>query len=224
MGCDFFYSAKLADKALQEKVIHLVSDYHGENAVLIHPSANVEYFTEYDFSDSLQYPKDLTTRMERSMYRLKHGTKHMRYPFNYYGVIPLYDWEFEEHGQFIFDRSAAGRLVRILKLPIELGLTPRDDFYKDHKAEVVVSEGGYDRIIGGSLHFALLLRIINLRWFAELNVHDDYNVYDSVGKVLGESSLAETFKDESKNYQQCWDLFKSEYDRRCELDPFFCLR
>lgn len=135
-------------------------------------------------------------------------------------VIPLYAWELEEHGQFTFDRCAEGRLVRFLKLPGELGLPARDDFYKKHAADVVVSKGGYDRIIGGSLHFALLLRIINLRWFPRLNVGDDYNVYKNVSEILQDSGLMETFKDESMNYQQCWDLFKIECDKRRELDCF----
>jgi len=224
MGCDFYYSGILPDTGLQEKVQKWVSEYYEERAVLIQPRPSDEYFTEYDMSDSLQYPEGLTTYIERSMYRDEHGKKRTQYPFNYYGVFPLYGWELEEHGQFIFDRSADGRLVRFLKLPDELALPAKDDFYKKHEADIVVSEGGYDRIIGGTLHFALLLRIINLRWFPELNAGDDYNVYDRVGKVILESGLSETFKDESKNYQQCWDLFESEYDRRCELDPFFCLR
>ena len=138
----------------------------------------------------------------------------------YYGVIPLYGWELEEHGQFIFDRSAEGHLVRFLKLPSELGLPARDDFYKKHEADVVVGEGGYDRRIGGSLHFAFLLRTINLRWFPGLDVGDDYNVYEKMGKVLQDSGLVKTFKDESMHYQQCWDLFKVECDKRRELDCF----
>jgi hypothetical protein len=170
-------------------------------------------------SDSLQYPDGLTT-LERHMYRHEHGTKRTQYPFNYYGVIPLYEWELEEHGQFIFDRSAGGRVVRFLKLPVELGLPANNDFYKKYKADVVVIEGGYDRIIGGGLHFALLLRTINLRWFQGLDVGDDYNVYEKVGKVLQDSGLVKTFKDESMNYQQCWDLFKIEYDKRRDLDYF----
>ena len=156
MGCDFYYSGILPDTGLQEKVQKFVAEYYEDKAVLIQPRPGDEYFTEYDMSDSLQYPEGLTTHMERYMYRDEHGTKRTQYPFNYYGVIPLYEWELEEHGQFIFDRSADGRLVRFLKLPDELGLPARDDFYKKHEADVVVSEGGYDRIIGGTLHFALV--------------------------------------------------------------------
>ena len=70
------------------------------------------------------------------------------------------------------------------------------------------------------MHFALLLRIINLRWFQGLNVEDDYNVYKNVGEILLDSGLVKSFKDESMNYQQCWDLFKVEYDKRRELDYF----
>ena len=114
--------------------------------------------------------------------------------------------------------------MRFLKLPTDLYLAPSDEFYKDYEAEVVVSEGGFDRLIGGTLHFALLLRIINLRWFPDLSVGDDDNAYERVGKVLRETGLDETFKGEAKNYQQCWDLFISEYDRRCESDPFYFLR
>lgn len=223
MGCDFYYSGILPDTGLQEKVQKWVSEYYEENAVLIQPRPGDEYFTEYDMCDSLHYPEGLTTYMERSMYRDEHGKKSTQYPFNYYGVFPLFGWELEEHGQFIFDRSADGRLVRFLKLPDELALPAGDDFYKKHEAEVVVSEGGYDRKIRGSFSFALLLRIINLRWFPDLNVGDDYNVYEKVGTVLRESGLAETFKDEPKNFQQCWDLFKTVYDRRDELDLFFSL-
>jgi hypothetical protein len=213
MGCEFYYSGSLPDKALQEKVLQWVAAYYEEKAVFILPGLGEDYLTEYELSDSLQYPEGLTD-FERRDYRHEHGTKLMEYPFNYYGVIPLYGFELEENGQFIFDRSAGGRLVRFLKLPDALGLPPIEDYYKNHKADVVVKERGYDRLIGSDLNFALLLRIINLRWWPELHVGDDYNVYRDVGKVLWDSGLVETLRDESINYQECWDLFKVEYDRR----------
>ena len=213
MGCDFFYWGKLTDTGLQEKVVECVAAYYEDKAVLIQPLPGTAYFTGYDMSRSLQYPQGLT-RLERSLYRLEHAEKRLRYPFNYYGVIPLYGWELEEYGQFIFDRSTEGQLVRFLKLPDDLGLPARDECYKKDEAAVLVKEGGYDRIIGDSFQFAVLLSIINLRWLPELDVGDDYDVYTRVAKILQNSGLVETFKDESVNYQKCWDLFSVEYERR----------
>jgi hypothetical protein len=213
MGCDFFYWGKLTDTGLQEKVIECVAEYYEEKALLIQPHPGNEYFTGYNMSDSLHYPEGLT-RLERSLYRLKHAEKRLRYPFNYYGVIPLYGWELEEYGQFIFDRSTEGQLVRFLKLPDDLGLPARDECYKKDEAAVLVKEGGYDRIIGDSFQFAVLLSIINLRWLPELDVEDDYDVYATVAKILRDSGLVEAFKDKSANYQKCWNLFRVEYERR----------
>jgi hypothetical protein len=212
MACDFFYRGNLPDVLLQEKVLKWISEYHGERALLVQPRSEDEYSTEYDVSKSLQYPEGLTT-LERRMYRRGHGIKRLQYPCNYYGVIPIHRWQLDENGQFVFDRSAEGRLVRLLKLPGALGLPPCDDLYINCYADVVVKEGGYDRIISSSLRFALLLRIINLRWFPGLKVGDDDNVYDEVAKVLQDSSLEETFKDVTMNYKKCWDRFEMEYDK-----------
>ena len=216
MGCDFFYSGILPDIKLQEKVVKWIAEYYEEKAVLIQPCPEDEYLTEYILSQSLRYP-DRLNMYEEIMYRHEHGTKRMQYPFNYYGVVPLHGWELHEHSQIIFDRSAEGRMVRFLKLPDKFGLPARDDFYREHDAEVVLREGGYDRLIHNRLHFALLLCIINLRWFSTLNVGDDYSVYDTVSKVIEEVRLMETFRDETMNYQQCWDIFEKEYDKRSDL-------
>ena len=110
MGCDFFYDGCLPDIKLQEKVIRFFLTYNSSE-MLIHPKSEKKYLTKH-----VSVRKDYL-----NSYKL--------YPFNFYGIIPDHDDTLFVQDQFIFDRSAHGKLVRFLKLPESFKLSPHNKFY-----------------------------------------------------------------------------------------------
>lgn len=198
MGCDFFWSGELPDIKLQEKVIklavsHYSSCYDEEQPLYIHPNAELSYLTQ----------------LEDGHY----GFKEIQYPFDYYGIIPFSDYKLYGHRQFVFDRTANGRMVQFLKLPTSFNLPPDKEVYLHTKSEVVVNNGGHDRNYG-DLKLALLLNLIRLRWWPEFEIHDEYSTCLMVADVWEDSNLVEPLKNETVDFQQSWDLFEIEYYRR----------
>lgn len=193
MGCDFFYSGTLADTALQQKVINLAASYFSEIALYIHPKPESEYLTKYyTRSDYITSPK--------------------LYPFNYYGIIPYFEDKLCDYGQFVFDRTDGGKLIRFEKLPNCFDKPPWDDLYINEEAEVVLTEGGHTRM-DASYAFALLLNLMKIRWWPELWLGDDYDVCSDVGGFLKDTGLDITFNNEGLGFKPCYDLFIQEKDR-----------
>ncbi len=54
-------------------------------------------------------------------------------------------------GHFIFDRSAGGKLVTLHKLPSPYKMAWGDK-YQDVASNIVIENGGYDRLIGSAVN------------------------------------------------------------------------
>jgi len=192
MGCDFFYDGSVPDVETQGKIIEFVRSHFPNVDLCIHPDPDTKYRTRFGpaFDDS----KAL-------------------YPFDFYGVIPFVSTGILEHGQFIFDRSAGGCLVRILKLPDSFDVPPSEVISGTEDGEVVIMEGGYNRELGGD-GFALLLNIVKLRWWPELEMGDDYNICTTVGNMIWQYGLARKMTNEHIDFETCMDLLVREHERR----------
>ncbi|HUV37204.1 MAG TPA: DNA-directed RNA polymerase subunit alpha C-terminal domain-containing protein [Patescibacteria group bacterium] len=176
----------------QGKIIEFVRSHFPNVDLCIHPDPDTKYRTRFGpaFDDS----KAL-------------------YPFDFYGVIPFVSTGILEHGQFIFDRSAGGCLVRILKLPDSFDVPPSEVISGTEDGEVVIMEGGYNRELGGD-GFALLLNIVKLRWWPELEMGDDYNICTTVGNMIWQYGLARKMTNEHIDFETCMDLLVREHERR----------
>jgi hypothetical protein len=140
------------------------------------------------------------------------------YPFDFFGVIPHIHDGILEHGQFVFDRAAGGRLVRLLKLPDSFTVAPNELETDTDDVDVVVKEGGYNRELGGD-SFALLLNVIKLRWWPELDAGDDYNLCDVIGNMIWEYALARRMKNEGIDFDACFRLLSDEHEKRHPKRP-----
>ncbi|MDW7652362.1 MAG: DNA-directed RNA polymerase subunit alpha C-terminal domain-containing protein [Bacillota bacterium] len=187
MGCDFFYAGVLPDNSLQIKVINLVISYYHEIALYINPRPETEYITK------------------------RGGEAAQSYPFNYFGVVPLFANELFEQGQFVFDRSDGGKLIRFEQLPPAFDIPPWSGRYDSH-AELVLREGGWLRA-GGGYPFAFLLNLIKIRWWPESIIGDDYNNCLDVGHKINEWGLSD-LKKKNLDFNASWDLFCRESNKR----------
>jgi hypothetical protein len=73
----FSYSGSLSDKFLQQKVIDLLLTYYDGTATIVHPNPKLTYLTKY-------------------------GIQMLEYPFNYYGISPIFNDGESMGGQFVF--------------------------------------------------------------------------------------------------------------------------
>jgi len=210
VGCDFWYSGTLPDVGKQETVIKFVETYYTDIALFVTPQPRQTY----------------TTVLEGY-----HGDNQQQwaaaYPFDFYGIIPHAGSGIHEHGQFVFDRTAGGRLVRLMELPDSFGLRHREDppeaSFADEpeaRAEVRVLEGGYNRTLTkNAFVFALLLNVVRHRWWPGLDVGDDYNCYRDVGRMISAFGLSSRLRDEALDFDACWQLFSEEYDAHYPPSP-----
>lgn len=198
MGCDFSYSGSLPDIKAQEQVVSLASSFFDSIALKVSPDPATRYLTRF-----ISFKGHLAP---------------VKYPFNFFGIVPFFEHKICEYGQFIFDRTDNGRLVRFLKVPDHYNLPPWDECYGDDDEQLIVQQGGYARN-GGSLSFALLMEIIRLRIWPDLSAGDDYNICDEVKGILYDAGLVEDMKDATFDFNKCWELFKAEYDLRHPPKP-----
>lgn len=90
--------------------------------------------------------------------------------------------------------------------------------------EVRVKKDGNLRAIGEASAFCLMLRIIALRWWPELEVSDDYDNYKWVSAFLAETILEKKLLNERLDFDACLELFNDEYNfwfppRKHEPEP-----
>ncbi len=204
MGCDIDYSGLLEKNNLQVKVVRFSSSFYKERKHLyVKPIPDKTFLTEYEKKGYLTedykyvgFPSEL-----------------IRVPFNFFGSIPLFDDSYDLQGQFIFDRNNGGELVTLSKLPIEFNCTafPPNNI-KNDLVEVRVKEDGNLRAIGEASAFCLMLRIIALRWWPELEVSDDYDNYKWVSTFLAGTTLEKKLLNERLDFDACLELFNDEYD------------
>jgi|SRR3972149_5729159 len=206
--CEFFYSdhrRSLIDTNLQQKVINLAASFYKDVALYIYPKPDTKYLTKYS----------------GHLLSVDLALLDSEYPFNYFGIIPLNENRVDEMGQFVFDRTPGGRLVRFLKLPISFNVQPSDDSYLNEKEEVVIKRGAYMRIPHDSRasRFALLLYIIKLRWWPDFFFRDNSRIYSEICDIIFDSGLDTIFRDESLDYESCWNIYDKECARRYPIPP-----
>lgn len=193
MGCDFYFNGIVPEPNVQEKIIAFVRQYFTSIDLFIQPAPGSMYRTLF--------------------HSLEKGTE-ADYPFNYYGVIPIgHDYSLLPHGQFIFDRTAGGTLVRMLKLPDTFKVEEDECLPNNNECEVAIMKGGYNRELGGD-HFALLLHVIKLRWCPDLEMSDDYYICKQIGGMIWEYGLAKKIANEELDFKACLTIFYDEHDRR----------
>ncbi len=140
VGCDIFYDGHLNNPILQEKVVELVSSYYAEDLYLVRPEPEIYYHTCYLWEKPSK-----------------------QYPFNFFGVIPkLGDDSLFARGQFVFDRSAGGKLVTLHKFPSPYKMAWGVS-YEDTDSDIVAEYGGYLRAIGSTAPFIFLLTLIKIK-------------------------------------------------------------
>ena len=194
MGSDFFYFGKLPQPALQEMVINMVQSYYSDY-LSIFPMPESKYCTLAQCNVKKE--------------------KRTSYPFDYFGVIPNNGYFIQ--GQFVFDRTAEGELVTLLKYPGSCGISTDaggDSEIMDIEegVEVYTNSGGYCRLIEGG-EFALLLNIIRLRYWRDLSASDDYNEIQEVGEMIEAFGLVSAMKDWRLDFPACLRIFGEEYQK-----------
>ena len=144
------------------------------------------------------------------------GTHRVRLSLQFFfGVIPICKEGILEHGQFIFDNSAGGRIVRMFKLPEFYKFPPSERGYLKEDIEVYVEVGGYNRVLSaGNFAFSLLLNLIRLRWCPGLHIGDDYGWCEDMGHMIWKYGLSGKLADEELDFSTCFHLLSQEYDRR----------
>lgn len=197
MGCNFFFSGRLPDIKTQEKVIEFVRQYDPMIDLVVQPDPKVKFRTLVELIGGKGK-----------------GKIENEYPFDFFGIIPFCKEVVLEHGQFIFDRTDGGRLVRFFKLPDSYHVPPQYPSYDKPNVELYVSEGGYNRLMGSRDVFALLLNIIRLRWWPDFGLQDDFYVCRDIGKMIREYGLEHKMQDESLDFQGCLALFDKEWVKR----------
>ena len=130
----------------------------------------------------------------------------------------------EEHflnrGQFVFDRNAGDQLVTLNKVPgsHKLAWGERDE---DAEFNVIVDNGGYDRIIGSPLPFMLLLTLIKIKWWPEFNYGDDYCNDDLIMNELKDLGLDVVLKKKNIDFDAALKLYlqsSEQYNTKLNKD------
>jgi hypothetical protein len=217
MGCDFFYSGNLPSPELQEKVVRFwTSTFRDPSCLVISP---------YDLPPvTTLFLRNHVTRNRD--HRLFLGTPQ---PFQLFGVILIstVDGSLDDQGQLVFDRSRQGALVRVRRLPKVFGLKPNDRATDEQtlqgwlksgqvhwtgggspQVDVEVEEGGHLRLLDDLMPMALLLNIMRIRWWPDLDLGDDMQMCSYVAEALAANpALASSLRDESKDFLECQRLF-----------------
>jgi len=198
MNCDFTLSGCLPEVELQEKVIAFYrSCFLREMELTVSPEPDQRY----------------KTRIHSA--RFRPASVEPNYPFNFFGVIPTVTKELSWNRQIVFDRSDGGRLVRFCKLPDVFRILPDESFSSRETCEVVLYEGGYDRYsTTEACGMALLLNVIRMRWWPDLSVKDDGDIFEETGREIWQYGLVDKFIDEELDGKACVKLFGKEYKRR----------
>jgi hypothetical protein len=192
MGCDYFYRGSLNDHRLQGKVVQLVAQFWSDE-IWIHHEPEALHRTKIE-GDS---------RM----------TEEKFYPFNFFGFVPFTDSDFMEHGQMVFDRTDGGRLVTFSKLPavyeIE-GMNSNENL--DRETVISVKRGGYFRG-SASYRVGLLFCVIKKRYFHDLWVGDDDDVFNETEYLVDRLRIADVIMNESLTFNDCCDLFETAHEK-----------
>lgn len=182
----FLYSGCLPDTVLQRKVINFIDSYYNGSTTIVRPKPELTCLT-------------------------KHGLEISEAPFNYFGIIPSFGDDESMGGQFVFDQSAGGKLIRLLKFPGQCNETPGYCSPSDRKAEVIVGENVYVKT-PHRVAFALLLNIIRLRWCPALHWSDEHDLCSDICEMLWSSGLTRTVMKADVQFDTCCKLMEAEFE------------
>lgn len=182
----FLYSGRLPNIGLQRKVINFVHSYYHGAVSIVHPKSGLICLT-------------------------KHGLEISETPFSYFGVIPTFRDDQFMGGQFVFDQSAGGKLIRLLKFPGQCNETPGYSSPSDRKADVIVGENVYAKT-PHRVAFALLLNIIRLRWWPTLHWSDEHDLCSDICEMLWSSGLTRTVMKADVQFDTCCKLMEAEFE------------
>lgn len=229
MGADFVWRGSVPDPDDQAAIVGLVRGYlrspNGQ-AVLLQPTGTtvetlfvsrhgeLEPVTRSDtFYGLVPYPevwlRDLGSDADWSMYDVADP----RAPGS--------------HLQFVFDRDDGGRMVTLtyhpsFRLGGHVGQRTagglRSLLTENGHVEVIWAEGGFTRV-GASTPLALLLRLIQMRFAPDLGCSDDHASCHRVSQELREWGIEDLLRDRSLDFEECWAVYRSEYDRRHPPPP-----
>lgn len=191
MGCDYFYRGSLNDHRLQEKVVELAAQFWSDG-MWLYPEPKTLYPTLRAIN---------TFRSEGE------------YPFNFFGFVPFPESDFLEHGQMVFDRTDGGRLVTFSKLPPVYDIEGMDlNKGLDRETVISVKRGGYFRG-SASYRFGLLFCVIKRRYFHDLWVGDDYDVFKETEYLVDRLRIADAIMNESLPFNDCYGLFETAHKK-----------
>ena len=225
MGWECYYSGSLPNIILQEKVIRFVQTFWEHPAdLIVTPYPDIKYDVRVSYWKSIDESgrvhsccndfchENIWKKWKRhaSVEQIIHD-----YPCNYFGIIQGCNRENGtiDGGEFIFDRTLGGRLIEIDKLfPIYLDTQTgnANEETSEHESMVEIKYGGNVRKIYG---FPLLLNIIKLRWWSDLECSDDDDMCAEVAHDIWKYGLAKKLMDESLNYDECCELMNKAHKK-----------
>lgn len=182
----FLYSGYLPNPVLQRKVINFVHSYYNGAANIVHPKPELACLT-------------------------KRGLEMSEAPFDYFGVIPSFCNDQFMGGQFVFDQSSGGKLIRLLRFPGQAKETPGYSSANDCKADVIVGENVYAKT-PHRVAFALLLNFIRLRWWPALSYSDEHGWCSYICTILWSSGLTKTIMKGDVQFDTCFKLMEAEFE------------
>lgn len=210
MGWECYYSGNLPDVTLQEKTINFVKSFFtSPPELIVTPDPDFRCLTKLHY------------------WQGKECYDHYmpEYPFNYYGVIPFFDRSdgtIYAGGQFLFDRNTGGRLVSFEKLP-DVYLQLQTGEQSEKAIEDQPTQFPAELTLGGSVRkiygFALLLSVIKLRWWPDLECCDDDDYCQLTFQRIWKYGLASKLMDESLDYNACCEIMKKEHEKYFPPEP-----
>ena len=220
MGYECYYSGVLPDTALQEKVIKFAqSFYSGPPDLIVTPYPHIKYDTKISYIRKIgeAIPGCCNEKVWREWNGYASCEQHLSdYPCDYYGIIHGCDRTngFIYYGEFVFDRTAGGRLVSFDNWP---------DVYLDHQAENDGEVGGRNgdltvrlnltNTVRGNTAYPLLLSIIKLRWWPDLVCSDDEDFCQEYTQEIWKYGLAKKLMDENLDFDECLKLYRKEHEK-----------
>lgn len=216
MGCDFRWWGSQPATALQEKAIRFAEGYYqvlaahdDEDGAPCAPMPQRVHLRRRIVGPVLLLEREVDGRTERIL---------DPYELDVFGLI--------SHGgageqdrlgareSLLFDRHRGGRLVGVDTLPplhdgceLNLPLFRRQEELARRGVNMAVVDGSFTRLGFERWAFALMWVVLDMRYLAELEMQDDFLVYDEVWTHVRELDLEEGLADESLDFLNCWRLF-----------------
>ncbi len=188
MGNDFFYSGKLKDEKLQEKVVTFAESFSLKNKTIID--------LNFSFLNNGNYRK------------ISDGKIHI------FGILMKPYWDSDRHKlveleQFLFDRTSKGELVTLSYFPQLEKIVSITPDYNRSDPNSYIKRGGNCRAIDDG-QFALLLYIIKSRYFPGLAIREDFDDFNHIAMLMEQLGIHSQLMNEELHFEDCWRIFQSE--------------